>query len=302
MRKGHESTLKLAAIKTKDRVYISDNIKNESYFHTRLNGLLFDGELAKDTYDSKWFEIPNIPIKIEKQRPKSKTNQRYELKTGFPESELTPKIVSYSEFDEEYDDVRGLYTYKYDEIEEGLEEVEFEINVIEEVDGHFEMKRQEYNPIYNFLDKITTHPKLLPLRPCKLSNEESYKIIRNHVKANIDSKYARITSDYDFCFTVKKVIELYEPRQYQVDINAMHKRLKPKYETRYQRDRQVEVYQVAPKPYQSYTVVTPFEGDNYEDLLKNIDTYLDDLMKVINQPFVECECCKGTGVILDANN
>lgn len=303
MKKGNgESVLKLAAIKTKEKVYITDNIENKSYFYTELKELLFDGQLAKSTYDNNWFEIPSIPNKIEKQRPKSKINQRYELKAGFPESDLTPKIVSYIDFNEEYDDVRGLYTYKFDEIEEGLDELKFEINIIEEVDGAFEMKRQEYKPIYNFLDKITTHPKLLPLKPCKLSNEDSYRIIRNHVKANINPKYAEITSDYDFCFTVKKKIELYKPRQYQVDINAMYKRRKPKYETRYQQSRSVEIFQIAPKPYQNYTVVTPFEGENYEDLLKNIDTYLDDLMKVINEPLKECKCCKGNGVVLDANN
>lgn len=297
-----DSKLKLVAIKTKSKVYISDNIKNESYFYTKLKSLLFDGNEVTETYDNNWFELKSIPSKIEKQRPKAQINRRYELKAGFPESELTPKIVPYEDFDDCYDDVRGLYTYKYDETEEGLEEIEFEINIIEEVDDNFEMKRLDYQPIYNFLDRLVTHPKLLPLKPCKLSKQESYNIIRNHVKNNIDSRYAHITSDYDFCFTVKKKIELYQPRQYQVDINAMHKRRKPKYETRYQRSRDVEIFEVAPKPYNNYTVVTEFEGENYEDLVKNIEAYLDDLMKVINEPLVECECCKGTGVILDANN
>ncbi|WP_249074010.1 hypothetical protein [Lysinibacillus sp. BPa_S21] len=282
--------------------YISDNVNNEGYFYTKLSNLLFDGKNLENTYDNNWFKIDSIPTKIEKVKPKTKINQRYELKEGYPESELTPKVVNCSDFDDNYDEVRGLYTFKYDEVEEGFEDVEFEVNVIEEVDGEFEMKQLQYTPKYNFLDKIQTHPKLLPLKPCKLSNEQSYKIIRDFVKNNINSKYAAITSDYYFCFTVKKKIELYEPRQYQVDINSGYKRRKPKYETRYQRSREVTVFEVAPKPYQSYTIVTPFEGASYEDLLVNIDTYLNDLITKINEPLIECECCKGTGVIIDGNN
>lgn len=34
-------------------------------------------------------------------------------------------------------------------------------------------------------------------------------MIRSYVKDNIDKKeQARVTSDYDFCFTVRKLIEL----------------------------------------------------------------------------------------------
>ncbi|WGT37754.1 hypothetical protein MHB40_14505 [Lysinibacillus sp. FSL K6-0057] len=294
--------LKLIMIKSNSNSYISDNINNEGYFYTKISDLLFDGNKLENTYDKNWFKINSIPTKIEKVKPKTKINQRYELKEGYPESELTPKVVNCSDFDDNFDEVRGLYTYKYDEVEEGLEIVEFEINVIEEVDGEFEMKQPQFTLKYNLLDQIQTHPKLLPLKPCKLTHEQSYKIIRDFVKNNINSKYAAITSDYDFCFTVKKKIELYEPRQYQVDINSMYKRRKPKYETRYQRSREVTVFEVAPSSYQSYTVVTPFEGASYEDLLVNIDTYLNELITKINEPLTECECCKGTGVILDDNN
>jgi len=302
MNKLKEDKLKLIAIKTKNKVYISDNIRNDSYFYSELGRLLFDGKKPKNTYDKSWFELDSIPTKIEREKPKEKINKRYELKSGFPESELTPRVIKYEDFDELYDDVRGLYEFKYEETEAGLEDVEFEINIIEEVDGNFEMKRLEYEPVYNFLDKITTHPKLLPLKPCKLTKEQSYKIIREHIKNNIDPKYAVITSDYDFCFTVEKKIELYEPRKYTVDINLFNKRRKPKYETRYQRSRTIKIFEIAPKPYQNYPVVQEFEGDNYEDLLKNIDKYLNELMEIINKPLKECEYCKGTGVILDDNN
>ncbi|MNW57759.1 hypothetical protein D3C74_355840 [compost metagenome] len=56
---------------------------------------------------------------------------------------------------------------------------------------------------------------------------------------------------------------------------------------------------MAPKPYQSYPTIHKFTGNNEEELNHNINTYLEELMKKINQPYVECEHCKGMGVVLD---
>lgn len=294
-------TLQLIAIKTKNKVFISDNIKNDSYFHTKLDGLIFDTGKLKPSYMKGWFEIDDIPTSIQKHKPKKKVNMRYELKEGYPVSELTPKVVSYSDFDDEYDDVRGLYTYKYDEVEEGIEEVEFEINVIAETEDDFNLERMDYKPVYNFLDRIQIHPLLLPTRPCVLTKEESYRIVRNFVKANIDPKYAKITSDYDFCFTVKKVFDLYKQEEYRVNINAMTKR-KPKYETRYRRTREVTIFEVAPQARDGYPVIQEFVGKSYEDLVNNINTYLNDLIAKINEPVVECSCCGGFGVIFNGDN
>lgn len=297
-----EQVLKLIAIKTKDKVYISDNVDNQSYFTSRLENLIFDGQELKNTYRRSWYELAELPTKISKHKPKKKVNQRYELKSGFPESELTPKVIPYNEFDESYEDVSGLYTYKYEEEEEGLEDIKFEVNIIEEIDGDFSLTEVKYKLQHNFLDTLNTHPAVLTSKYCKLSKEESYKVIREFIKSNIDTKYATITSDYDFCFTVKKNIEYYKPESYTVNVNAMHKRRKPKYETRFNTHRTQTIFEVAPKPYQSYTVVTEFEGENYEDLQKNIDTYLNELITKINAPLVECECCKGLGVIVDDKN
>lgn len=294
--------LKLLAIKTKNNVLVSDNVKGESYFHTKIKGLLFDGKKVESTYHKDWFKLNTIPSKIEKQVPQQQINRRYELREGFQETELTPKLIkaSYIDEDSEYYEVKGLYELKYELTEPTFEEIDFEINIIEELDREFEIVKQDYDFKYNLLDKIQTHPVLLQEKPCELSKEDTYKIIRNHVKANINPKYAKVTSDYDFCFTVEKLIELYQVHSYEVNINAMTKR-KPKYEKRYQRNRSVKIYEAAPKPYQSYPVVTPFSGKNAKDLKANIAKFLDELMEKINEPLIECSHCKGNGVILDEN-
>ena len=42
----------------------------------------------------------------------------------------------------------------------------------------------------------------------------------------------------------------------------------------------------------------PFEGNNYEVMLDNIQTYLEELIKDINEPICDCPYCGGSGVIL----
>lgn len=291
-------TLKLVAIKTKNKVYISDNIDNSNYHSTRIENYLFDGEKPKKTYRNSWFELDNLPTKIERKIAPQRINIRYELNPKYPMSELTPKIIEESYIDEDspYYDVIGLYERKWDQTEETMEEVEFQLNIIEELEENFEITKQEYDLKYNFLDILNTHPILLRTKPCSLTREESYKIIREYIKANINPLYASITSDYDFCFTVQKVIELYKPEEYQVNINSGTKR-KPKYETRFKRSRSEKIYEAAPKPYQSYPVVQPFSGKNEEDLKNNIKTFLEELISKINEPIKECEHCKGTGVV-----
>lgn len=302
-RKGVAGSLKLVVIKTNSKVLISDNVDGRSYFHTRIKEYYFDGEKAINTYHKDWFEIKNLPTKIEKQLPAMRINQRYELKEGFQVTDLTPQIIneSYIDEDSEFYEVKGLYDFKYETAEAGYEEIPFEITIVQEIEGEFEIVKKDFDAKYNLIDRITTHPVLLQTKPCCLSKEETYRIIRNHVKNNINPKYAKITSDYDFCFTVEKVIDLYKPYEYTVDVNANYPRRKAKYEKRYRNVRTHKVYEAAPKPYNNYPVVESFSGKNYEDLKQNIDNFLNELMDEINEPVVECECCKGRGVVINEN-
>lgn len=133
-------------------------------------------------------------------------------------------------------------------------------------------------------------------KPCKTNADTTFKIIREHIRSNINGKYARITSDYDFCLTVKKVIPVKPWVQKTEQLTQKGKSYKqPRFITRTISKKEVEVFECAPKAYQKYTVVQGFKGDNLADLKANIDKYLEDLMEVINAPLVECECCNGYG-------
>jgi len=301
--KNKSEELKLMFIKTKEKIFVSDNVAGNSYFHTKLAHLYFDGELPAKTFKSDWFELKSIPIELTRKVPEREINHRYELKEGFVVTELTPQTIHerYIDEDSEYYEVKGLYTRQYETEDAGFEVVPFEIHLVEEVEGNFEITRSQYNPQYGLLDKIQTHPNLLQLKPCKLTKEETYKIIREHIKLNINPKYARISSDYDFCLTVEKVIERFEPESYTVDLNAMCPRRKPKLETRYRTSRKARVYEAAPKSYQKYPIVENFVGESLQDLDNNIKIFLHKLMDKINEPVVDCEHCKGRGVITNGN-
>lgn len=283
--------MKLLAIKTVGNFYLSDNVENKSYHNSIISSLFFDGEKATVTYNSNWYRLPVEPSKVEKKANDKYINKRWELKTGYPVSELTPAIMHVAP-DE---DVNGLYSPKYD-VEPGeMEVVDVEWVVIS-VEDNFRIEKQAFNVENSILDKIQFNPILLPTKPCMLTSEEFYKIVRRHVQTNIDPKYAQISSDYDFCLTVKKVLRLHDPEPYRVSIGTKRK---PKTEIRYNQVKTIEVFECAPKIYNNYTVLKPITGDNYEDLEKKVQEYLTDLMIKINAPVVECKCCGGTGVVIE---
>lgn len=291
--------MKLIAIKTKDNFYISENIEFKSYFSSSIGNYLFDGTRPEKTLKENWWSIKNEPKEITKELPEKEINIRWELKKGFPESELTPKTLTENPNyeDSEYSDVAGLYEKKSDKEPSGIEKIEFEFIIISEIDN-FKIIKQDFEVKYNLLDQITIPDVLLPTRPCAISGKQFYSIIRKYVQHHIDGKYAKITSDYDFCLTVTKHISYTSPRPYKVDIGTKRK---ANYVTRFNTHRDIKIFETSPEGYSNYPVQKGISGDSYEDLNNKIKEYLEDLIAKINEPLIDCECCNGTGVILKSD-
>lgn len=322
--------LKLIAIKTDKGYYITDNINNDGYYSTTIKIQKFDGKKPEITFHKDWFIVKNIPRKIEKEKHRPLINVRYELVSP----EMFPKLKKIyngseviikepcsennweREITEEFQKIASLYSYESELGEMIYEPIEFEFEVIGEmksISGNtpfaYEVENEaNYGKTYNIynndivrnlIDKIVTPPILIHLKPCSLTSHVSYKIIRQYVKQNIDLNVAKITSDYNFCFTVQKVIGLAETEEYTVVENFFSKR-KNKYVTKHRNSREVKIFEMgwSPKCYEGYTPIKGFEGKNEKDLKKNIDKYLKDLIKEINEPLVECKHCNGMGVIL----
>lgn len=289
------------AIKTKDCYYLG--LATGYGFPSHL---LFDGKRAEPAFEAGWARVPKLPEKIEAEKPAKRTLLYWRLKDGFVPSDKLPAQLDKSHFGSRYwyeedrinGDIYSLYEAIFDEGRPYLETVPFSISVVAKIKGVWEPIKVEHAIEQDFVTKLSVLPVLRVNYPCALSKAETYNVIRSHVKKHINPKYASITSDYDFCFTVKKRIQITEPIAYQKDISRYGAR-KAKYVTAYCSDRDVTLYEAAPAPYQSYTVVTPFSGKNYKEMQKNIKTFLDDLMERINEPVRECACCQGRGVVFD---
>lgn len=280
--------MNLIAIKVKDGYYVSDNVKDESYFYTKIFSNKYDVEILK-TFHKDWGLCKDLPKLVFNKKPDQNLNPRWELKQGFPESELTPKILS-SEPDH---DIRGLYTYCVDKIEGEEYSEEIVVEVIAEQDD-FEIKQLSYNVSHNLIDRITTPSILLVNKATKIGCDESYKIIREFVKANINPLCAKITSDYDFHFAVSKIIS-HKPEEYLANISHTKK---TKYETRYRRERTVKILDLQTKgnSFSGSSFAPEFQGKNYDDCMSKLNEYLDNLKVDITTPTKECEHCNGTGI------
>lgn len=288
-----DGSLKFIVIETKEQgLFISDNIKGDNYFNSKIPNLFFDGLKLVTTFKSGWYKLPNMPKKVEKKGTDASINRRYELKAGFPVSDLTPQIILSEDWDDD-SDIRGLYSYKYDVIEGKLEAVDFEIEVLSE-EENFYIEKPKYPATPSLITSLTAHPSLHSERPCSISGKELYKILRSYLKLNINPKYARISSDYNFCLSVEKVIS-HEPESYTVDVGKR----KPKYETRYRKQRTIKVFETSPEGYSSYPTQKPISAKNQKELEEKIDVYLEEVLNEINKPLIQCTCCNGMGVILE---
>jgi hypothetical protein len=321
-----ETKTKLSVIETKTKIYITDqkldkNSYERKYTSTDLLDYVINGQKPNPSFHHDWVIIDKIPKKIEKLVHQNNINKRYELKDHSLESDKIPLLVPYEKIPDDFENISSLYEFKSDEQPDVLKEIEFEIvetikfNDIKEFHGFsYPIKvEQSFKTVdseitekdvkHQLLDKIMFPNLMLPSCNCKLTSKQSYNIVREYVKNNIDPKYAEITSDYDFCFTVKKRIKLTETQEYTVDVNFGHnlfskRKRRPKYKKQYRDYRSVEVFEMtySPKCYNNYTPIDGFEGKDQDDLVENINSYLKELIEVINEPIVDCPHCKGAGV------
>jgi hypothetical protein len=324
--------LELEIIETKNKVFVKQYSSKDRWTHHPLEPYFFDGKHPKPSFDPYWYIADKIPEKIEKEVRQPDINHRYELIDPEMKSDKFPLVFQQEDvaeykdyswtFKDEFSRLRSLYKAVSDPQPNVMEEVKFEIVAqvkIDEVDEYKgfsfpvykgrwksdgEKEITEKNARHQLLDRLVFPDLILPTRPCKLTSKQTFDIIRKHVIENINGKYAKVTSDYDFCFVVKKVIPLAETIEYTVDVNAFHSRRKPKYQKRYQNTREIQIFEMtsAEHKYKGYTIIEPFVGDNEEELGENIRKYLKGLMDYINEPLKECKHCKGKGVILEDCN
>lgn len=303
-------------------------ISNTQPYNEYITNLFFDGVKAIPSCKKDWYKLDKVPTKISKQGYATKVNHRYELKDTVTFD--LPKVYTRDEFAyydddgywvprSEFEDVFSLYREVYD-VEPGqLEELKFHLDIIANYNCDLiEPNDTNYfnipyggstsNPAnafcikdksveYLLVNELTTPDLYIDNTPCCLSAKQSYEIIRFHIKQNIDNTWASLT-DYDFCLSVKRNVKLQEVQTYTAFETLFGRsKKKPKTITKYRDKREITVFECCPSPRDGYTVVTPFKGNNLQDLKDNIDNYLNTLMNDINKPLIDCPHCQGLGVI-----
>jgi hypothetical protein len=231
-------------------------------------------------------------------------------------SSKLPQIIVYEDRENFNDNIISLYSYKEDKQEPILEDIEVDFNIILEIEN-FELppiinykaikkngfNDEEFNITnhnikHQIFDKIIFPEVMLFTRPCSISSYDLYGIVRQYIKDNIDTKVAKVTSDYTFCFTVKRIIPLYEPENitYQ-NIFAKSKKDRNKINFVKKQFKEVEIFEMTndKENYKGYTVIQPIFANSENELKIKIDEFLEHLIILINKPLKICEYCRGNG-------
>lgn len=332
--------VKLTYYKTNKGLLVANAAMNYGTVRSTLRtNALINNKPLLPTFSDVWYLVEDeteITSYKEKESDKNELSHYIledddmEIEGKIP-SKLKPEDVQqYWDEDDEcdywknYSSIQSLYKPVYNKVVGGYEPVEFEVDCKGVVEGDitqpvtttFKIKKQDawkdVNQVvqidkiahYGELDQILTPEFAIHTKPCALTSQQTYDIIRTFVKDNIDPKHAIITSDYDFCFTVKKKVAL-KPWVKSTEIKKANGRSyrSPKFKTQTIDHKQVEIFEMTheAKGYQGYTPVKGFSGSSLEDLVDTVKNYLQDLIEYINMPIAECQHCGGTGHVITKN-
>ncbi|ETS31100.1 hypothetical protein BB987_09320 [Photorhabdus temperata] len=319
-----KKVLQINIIKTNvGKCFITDcneiNGYNFNYHKTQIDKLLFDGHKPKETFARCWFEIPIYPKKVEILITGERKNKRFKLKDDELQSSKFPLEIPLNErneFDE--DMLTSLYFLAYDIAPDYLKQINVYFNLICEVDNFkdapefnypavrkYDFSEQQYsvtnqNIKHSLIDCIVVPAPLRANSPCEISSKEMYDLVRQHVRDNINPKLARISSDFGFCFEVKKIIPILEPHIYSYhDVFARTKKQREKLHFKTAKSKEISIYQMthAQENYKGYTAIKGFSASNEWELKEMIDNFLSELMNTIHTPIEQCSHCNGTGYL-----
>lgn len=324
---ANNETIKARIVKTDGVCFITDCLAKSGYDYNYHRGYLkdlyFDGENPKPSFKANWLTIPHFPQRVERKVAGGIINRRYELRDAEMESAKLPAVVNepfpdymfYEDGDFRYSE---LYEYKYDREPDHFEDVQIEWDLVIDVEN-FEMPPKiEFTGIrkWNYeskpyvikndsirhqaLDEMIFPEVLLHNRPCSFTSKTVYNITRQYVLEHIDHSVAEITSNYDFCFEVKKIIPLHVPEKitYQ-NIFARTKRERNKIRTTIKEYNKHTVFEMtnAVDMYRGYTPIPAMFAENESALEKKMNEWLTGLMAEINRPLCECPHCSGKGIV-----
>lgn len=328
--------MNLTVIKSNRGYYVTTDsgLKYLSGKSSLLN-YLFDGVNPQPTFHDKWVFIEKEPGVISHYERQPNINHRYILTDDSLESDKIPAVLMKDDAVEstdcegntiwkpEYQFYKSLYVEVSDEQPDKEVIDEFTFNVVLEIgnlvdppefiyptgsiyDRWADKNKRETsvnrsNIVHQELDKIIFPSLLIHETPCQLSSEDTYKVVREYISTHINPAVAVITSNYDFCFTVKKRIPLAKPYETKITDHSKRKGSKNRVQTRMVTQKEIQIFEMTHTGrngnYSGYTPIEGFEARNEQELKEKIDSYLEDLISQINEPVTECPTCNGCGVL-----
>ena len=282
------------------------------------------------------FEI----TKVEKLKAATKRHNGYKLIENIPPqlaSSLKP-FYSLEEVQQNWNDdldkteygnvefsaVRSMYTESYETIPEHWYEVDVKHNLLgtltvdnwQEPEKMIVKMAKEDNwastktvdvdlstiICYGDIERMLTPEFMLHTRPCSLTSGQVYSIVRAHIKSNINPAVAEITSDYNFCFTVKRKIH-HKPVNTRTEIKKANGRsyTTPKFKHNTVSYKSAELFEMTntQDKYKGYTIIEGWKADNLLDMQQQVKYYLDCVIEEINKDVEQCTHCNGVGAIVN---
>ena len=320
-----EEVLTILCVKTDKGCFISDckatTGYDYNYHRTALENMFFNGKKSTGTYYPNWFYVEEYPTKIQREVRGERVNKRYELSDTTLESDKMPLVIPYED-ESKYNSsmIESLYRFNYDQEPNYMEDVKCKIQVVCEIDNYTFPPKFEYNAVtktgwderqytiknvdvqHQMLDKMIFPPMLLHERPCKFTSKQMYDMTRQYILEHIDNSVAKITSNYAFCFEVKKLVPLIEPETitYQ-NIFGRTKRERNKIHTTIKKYEEKSIFEMTheQEKYKGYSVIPEMFANSEAELKEKVDTWLEGLMEIINKPLCQCPHCQGTGYVDD---
>lgn len=315
--------VEFVAVKTDKGLFVSD--KNGGHVSYKING-----KSPVKSHCAGWFWVEGELQRVHREIPQPRINHRYVLVEDAPGKDELPQEMPREEvtvydkeeyacvWKDEFKHLASLYELKSDEQEPLIEEIPFAVEVllevpsIDPVDFKYKIYRSQWTHegsrvIRNdeikgqLIDQLVFPPVVKPELPCKFTSRQVYNIVRHYIKENINLDVATITSDYDFCFTVKKKIAISNPYTLSCEVKKSNGKSykKPRYRESYVKKREVEVFEMtySPENYKGYTPVPEMVANSHAELKLKMDSYLSEVMKLINTPLTDCPHCNGMGVV-----
>ena len=337
-----KTSVKFLAYKTNLGLILKSNVP---YYPQDLSKLYLINNKIVSPLNNSWFLLDDQEIiSVQKKVPESQVQVGWELDSnnqiaglGLPKTQTMEELKYFYNSDKEEYEYQGplagvgnLYQKVFETVPEYWEEINFEIQIIrninieiENISNPIEMKIMSYHqgdfgikPLefdlksvttWGELEKILTPEFLLHERPCEISSQNLYKIIRTHVIQNLDRTKCKITSDYDFCFTVKRIVQVksyvVKNEQYKAGFKSYNP---PKFKNETVSTKEVDCFEMTHdqadgngRGYKGYTIIPALKANNLKQLSEYLKQYLDDLIVNLNTPVLECQHCKGTGHIVN---